>query len=51
MITLLPVTKDNYNECLDLKREKTDYVGDAYAVLADSYISRHFACIRNIPQR
>ena len=40
MITLQPVTKDNYNECLDLKREKTDFVGDAYAVLADAYIYR-----------
>ncbi len=40
MIYLRPVTQDNYNECLELKREQTDYVGDAYAVLADAYIYR-----------
>lgn len=40
MITLQPVTKDNFNKCLGLKREKTDFVGDAYAVLADAYIYR-----------
>ena len=40
MITLQPVTKGNYNECLNLKREKTDFVGDTNAVLADAYIYR-----------
>ena len=40
MLTLQPVTMDNYDDCLALKREKTDFVGDACAVLADAYIYR-----------
>ena len=40
MITLQPVTMENYDDCLALKREKHDFVGDACAVLADAYIYR-----------
>lgn len=40
MVLLKPVTADNYYQCLNLKREQTDFVGDAYAVLADAYIYR-----------
>ena len=40
MIYLRTVTQNNYNECLELKREQKKYVGDASAVLADAYIYR-----------
>ncbi|MBP3618410.1 MAG: GNAT family N-acetyltransferase [Lachnospiraceae bacterium] len=40
MITLQPVTRENYNECLALERAQFDFVGDATAVLANAYIYR-----------
>lgn len=40
MISLQPVTQENYNECLALKRAQFDFVGDAAAVLANAYIYR-----------
>ena len=40
MITLQPVTMENYDDCLALRRERHDFVGDACAVLADAYIYR-----------
>lgn len=40
MVSLQPVTRHNYNQCLNLKREQTDFVGDACEVLADAYIYR-----------
>ena len=40
MITLQPVTMENYDDCLALRRERHDVVGDACAVLADAYIYR-----------
>lgn len=40
MICLKYVEKENYNECLELKREQMNYVGDAYSVLANAYIYR-----------
>lgn len=40
MISLQPVTQENYYQCLELKREQFDYVGDARSVLADAYIYR-----------
>ena len=40
MITLQPVTMENYDDCLALKRQRHDFVGDACAVLADAYIYR-----------
>lgn len=40
MITLQPVTRENYNECLALERTQFDFVGDATAVLANAYIYR-----------
>jgi len=40
MISLQPVTRENYNECLALERTKFDFVGDATAVLANAYIYR-----------
>lgn len=32
MISLQPVTQNNYEQCLNLKRERTTFVGNAYAV-------------------
>ena len=43
MVTLQLVTQDNYDDCLALKREQSDFVGDSYAVLADAYIYRDTA--------
>ena len=43
MISLHPVTQENYNECLALEREIFDFVGDATAVLANAYIYRDSA--------
>ena len=43
MITLQPVTRENYNECLALERAQFDFVGDATAVLANAYIYRDSA--------
>lgn len=43
MISLQPVTQENYYQCLALKREQFDYVGDARNVLADAYIYREGA--------
>ena len=40
MITLQPVTQENYNACLALERTQFDFVGDAAAVLANAYIYR-----------
>lgn len=40
MITLQPVTQENYNACLVLERAQFDFVGDATAVLANAYIYR-----------
>ncbi len=40
MISLQPVTRENYNECLALERAQFDFVGDATAVLANAYIYR-----------
>lgn len=40
MVFLQPVTMNNYDQCLNLKQEQTNFVGDAYAVLADAYIYR-----------
>ncbi len=40
MISLQPVTQENYNECIALERAQFDFVGDATAVLANAYIYR-----------
>ena len=40
MVYLKPVTQDNYDDCLELKREETRFVGNACAVIADAYIYR-----------
>lgn len=40
MITLQPVTQENYNACLALERAQFDFVGDATTVLANAYIYR-----------
>ena len=40
MISLQPVTHENYNACLALERAQSDFVGDATAVLANAYIYR-----------
>ena len=40
MISLEPVTKENFYACLELEREEWYFVGDAYAVLADAYLYR-----------
>lgn len=43
MITLREVTKENFYECCNLKREVFDYVGNAESVLAEAYIYRDVA--------
>ena len=40
MVHLQPVTQDNYDDCLALKREETRFVGNARDVIADAYIYR-----------
>ena len=40
MVSLKPVTKENFYACLELEREEWFFVGDAYAVLADAYLYR-----------
>lgn len=40
MVYLKPVTKDNYYDCLELRREETRFVGNACDVIADAYIYR-----------
>ena len=40
MLSLQPVTQENYNECLALERAQFDFVGDATAILANAYIYR-----------
>lgn len=40
MLSLQPVTRENYNECLALERAQFDFVGDAATVFANAYIYR-----------
>ena len=38
MITLQPVTRENYNECLALERAQFDFVGDATAEIGRAHV-------------
>ena len=41
LITLREVDQYNFNDCIDLKRESSRYVGSAEYVLANAYIYRN----------